>query len=158
MNTRSKTLPLLALGLVLLSLPSASGSLSAQAGPRTVEIVGSDDMKYNVNTITAKPGEEIKIRLTSKGQMPKIAMAHNVIVLKKDADPAKFAMAAATARATDFVPPDLKDQVLAATTLAGNGETVEVTLKVPAVRGSYPFLCTFPGHFALGMKGMLVVK
>ena len=38
------------------------------------------------------------------------------------------------------------------------GETVEVTFKVPAEAGSYPFLCTFPGHFVVGMKGNLVVK
>jgi len=28
---------------------------------------------------------------------------------------------------------------------------------VPAA-GRYDFLCTFPGHFAVGMKGVLVVK
>ena len=62
------------------------------------------------------------------------------------------------ARDTEFVPADLKAQVLAATKIAGPGETVEVTFKVPAKAGSYPFMCTFPGHYAAGMKGMLVVK
>ena len=52
----------------------------------------------------------------------------------------------------------MKDQVLAATALAGPGETVDVTFKVPATAGSYPFLCTFPGHFAAGMRGNIVVK
>jgi len=35
---------------------------------------------------------------------------------------------------------------------------VETTFKVPAKPGRYAFLCTFPGHFALGMRGTLVVK
>ena len=48
--------------------------------------------------------------------------------------------------------------MIANTALAGNGETVEVVFKVPAAAGSYPFLCTFPGHFVVGMKGNLVVK
>ena len=42
--------------------------------------------------------------------------------------------------------------------MAGPGETVDVTFKVPAKAGSYPFTCTFPGHSAAGMKGTLVVK
>ena len=42
--------------------------------------------------------------------------------------------------------------------LAGAGETVEVTFKVPAAAGEYPYICSFPGHFQAGMKGMLSVK
>ena len=48
--------------------------------------------------------------------------------------------------------------MIAATTLAGNGETVEVTFTVPKAAGSYPYVCTFPGHFQAGMKGTLEVK
>jgi azurin len=131
---------------------------AAPAGsPRTVEIAGGDDMKYSVTTIPAKPGETLRIRLTSKGTLPKIAMAHNVVVLKIGTDQQAFATAAANARATDFVPPALKAQVIAASKLAGNGETVDLDFVVPKVAGSYPFICTFPGHF-LTMKGTLVVK
>jgi azurin len=130
----------------------------AAAGARTVEIIGTDDMKFNINEIAAKRGEQLRIKLTSKGVMPKIAMAHNVVILKKTADAAAFATAAASARATDFIPAANKADVIANTPLAGNGETVEVVFKVPAEAGSYPFLCTFPGHFVVGMKGNLVVK
>ncbi len=131
---------------------------AAAGAPRTVEITGGDDMKYSVTSIPAKPGETLRIRLVSKGTLPKVAMAHNVVVLKSGAKQIDFANAAATASATGYIPADMKDQVLAATTMAGPGETVEVTFKVPAAAGSYPYLCTFPGHFAAGMKGMIVVK
>lgn len=132
---------------------------TAPAGAvRTVEIVGTDDMKFSVTTIAAKRGEQLRVRLTSKGTMPKIAMAHNFVLLKLGTSQLKFAEAAAQARATDFIPPAMKNQVIAATALAGPGETVEVTFKVPTAAGSYPYLCTFPGHFAAGMRGTLVVK
>jgi azurin len=143
--------------LVLLSTALIAKAQEASAA-RTVEIVGTDDMKYSVTTIEAKPGEELRIQLTSKGTMPKIAMAHNVVVLQLDTDPMKFVNAGMTARDTDFIAPEMKDQVIAATTQAGNGETVEVTFTVPEKPGEYPFVCTFPGHFAAGMKGTLVVK
>jgi azurin len=115
-------------------------------------------MKYSLTSIDAKPGETLRIRLTSKGTLPKIAMAHNFVLLKLGAKQLEFANAAAMARETDFIPPAMKDQVLAATGLAGPGETVEVVVKVPTAPGSYPYLCSFPGHFAAGMRGTLNVK
>lgn len=132
--------------------------VAAQAKPRVVEIIGTDDMKYNVTSIAAKPGEQITIKLTAKGTMPAIAMSHNVVVLALKTDAAAFVNAGITARATDYIAPADKAKVIAATKLAANGQTVEVTFKVPAAPGSYPYVCTFPGHFAAGMKGALVVK
>jgi azurin len=126
-------------------------------GVRTVEIVGTDDMKFSLATITAKPGEQLRVRLTVKGAMPKIAMAHNFVLLKKGASQVDFVTAAMTAR-PDFIPAAKKADIIAATALAGAGETVEVVFTVPAVAGDYPYLCSFPGHFQAGMKGMLTVK
>lgn len=136
----------------------AASKPAASKGARTIDIVGTDDMKFSVTTIQAKPGEQIRVRLTSKSAMPKIAMSHNFVLLDKGASPVKFVTAGATARETDFIAPDLKKQVIAATALAGGGETVEVTFKVPAAPGEYVFLCTFPGHFQAGMRGTLTVK
>ena len=152
------------LAAALLLAPAARTGVAAQAdkpaagSPRVVELTGGDDMKYSVTTINAKPGETLRIKLVSKGTLPKIAMAHNVVVLKAGAKQIDFANAAATARDTDFIPPAMKDQVIAASGLAGPGETVEVTFKVPTTPGTLPFLCTFPGHFAAGMRGTIVVK
>jgi azurin len=62
------------------------------------------------------------------------------------------------AGATAYIPAARASDVLASTALAGGGETVEVTFKAPAAAGTYTFLCSFPGHFAVGMRGTLVVK
>ena len=147
---------LIVLGLVL-AFPFLAVPLAAQTGPRTIVIVAGDDMKYDKTTIQAKPGEQIRIRLTSKGKMPKIVMSHNVVVLRLGTDAAAFAAAGVSARETDYIAPARKAQVIAATPMAGNGETVEITFKVPTAPGSYPYVCTFPGHFGAGMKGALVV-
>ncbi len=138
--------------------PEAAKPAAAAKGVRTVEIIGTEDMKFSMPTITAKPGEQLRVRLVVKGAMPKIAMAHNFVLLNKSAKVVDFVTAAMNARATDFIPADKKADVLAATALAGAGETVEVTFKVPAAAGEYPYICSFPGHFQAGMKGSLVVK
>ena len=126
--------------------------------PRTIEIVGGDDMKYSVTTLKARPGESIRIRLVSKGTLPRVAMAHNVVVLKAGTDVVKFITEGAPFRVSDFIAPAMKDAVIAKTALAGPGQTVEVTFTAPSKPGSYPFVCTFAGHFQAGMKGTLIVK
>jgi azurin len=139
--------------------PAASAAKPATtAKARTIELVGDEKMKFDKEEIVAKPGETIRVVLKAVGTMPKTIMAHNFVLLKPTADIAEFNKAAFNARPTDFIPPDKKDDVIAATGLAGAGETVEVTFKVPAKAGSYNFLCSFPGHFAMGMRGKLVVK
>jgi azurin len=143
--------------------PKAPAKTPAAAKPaasaaRTVELTGGDDMKFSVTKIEAKPGETIRVVLKNTGAIPKIAMAHNFVLLKAGVDPAEFNKASMTAAATEYVGPDQKAQILGATKLAGPGETVDVTFKAPAKAGTYTFMCTFPGHFAAGMKGTLVVQ
>ena len=135
----------------------AMAGVQAQA-PRVITINGSDAMKYSLTAITAKPGEKLTVKVVSQGQMPKVAMAHNFVLLAAKTDATAFTTAAASARATDFVPAAMKDKVLASTKLAGPGETVEVTFDAPKTPGVYEFVCTFPGHFLAGMKGTLTVK
>ena len=129
-----------------------------QAKPRLIDLTSNDQMKYSLTTITAKPGETLRVRLKSIGTLPKVAMGHNFVLLAKGTDAAAFTKAAAAAYSTGYIPPAMKSSVLAMTTVVGPGETAEVTFKVPAAPGSYTYLCSFPGHFVAGMKGMLVVK
>lgn len=137
--------------------PEPAATKSAKAA-RTIEITGTETMKFDVTRIDAKPGEQLRVVLKAVGAMPKAVMAHNFVLLKAGTDPVAFNKAAIDARDTDFIPPSMKSKVIAATTLAGGGETVEVTFTAPAKPGTYTYLCSFPGHFAVGMKGQLVVK
>lgn len=138
--------------------PATAPAAAAKGAGRTVELTGGDDMKYNVTTINAKPGEMIHVVLKSTGTIPKVAMAHNFVLVNLGTDVDAFLKSAMNAQATDYVPADQKAHVLASTKLAGPGETVEVSFKAPAKPGSYPYMCTFPGHYTAGMKGNLVVK
>jgi azurin len=130
---------------------------AAGAEPRTIKITGNDAMQFSVKRIDAKPGEKLKIVLTVQGSMGKAEMAHNWVLLAAGTDVAQFIMAAAMARTTAHIPAAKKAQVLAATGLAGAGETVTVELAAPGAPGEYVFVCTFPGHYNGGMVGKLVV-
>lgn len=136
-----------------------TASLQArQAAPRVIPIEVADHMKFGVASITAKPGERLKVVLKHVGQMPKAAMGHNFVLLQKGTDPKAFVDASAAARDTEYIAPAAKAQVLAATSLIGGGETTEVVFAAPRQAGRYTYLCSFPGHYAMGMKGILTVK
>ena len=154
----------LIVGILVAGLVAGGPSLFAQAKApaakakgRVIEMTGNDQMQYNVKAIAAKPGEVLTVRLTTIGKIPKFAMAHNFVLLTKGADPKAFADKAISAKATEYIPAELKKQIIANTGMAGPGETVEVTFKAPTVAGKYDYLCSFPGHFAAGMKGVLTV-
>jgi azurin len=156
-----RCLAALAAALVL-GLPSTAWSQAAAKPPagkaRTIEMQGTDSLKFVPATIQAKPGETIRLVLKTISTMPKMAMAHNFVLLTLEADVNAFVNESMRSRATDYIAPKRKGEVLAATGLAGGGETVEVTFTAPAKPGTYTFVCTFPGHFAGGMKGTLTVK
>ena len=159
---RLSLVPILAVVALWAAHPTAE--VPAAQG-RLVEIIATDaggKYIFKPDTIAAKPAEQLLVRLKSvagtMGNMPKMAMAHNFVLIKPGNDPMQFANAGiAGGFAGSYIPPDKKDQVLAFTPLAGVGETVEIAFKAPPA-GSYPFVCTFPGHVAGGMKGTLVVK
>jgi azurin len=131
---------------------------AAAPGAKAVEITAGDNMKFNLAEITAAPGEEITLVLTNVGTQPKIAMGHNWVLLKKNVDAAAFAAAALQAQATDYIPASQQDSVLAHTRLLGAKEKDKVTFKAPVEPGEYVYLCTFPAHYQMGMKGVLIVR
>ena len=148
---RKLTLPL----ALLAGLAMATTSFAA---PRVVKLKGTDSLRYDVTKIEAKAGEELEVQLTSVSNMGKAEMAHNFVLLAKNAPVDSYVMEAAMARATDYLPAGKKSFVLANTARAGGGETVKVTFKAPTEPGEYMYICTFPGHYMAGMKGVLVVK
>jgi azurin len=138
--------------------PASAPPAAPAPGVKTLSITGDDTMKYNVTVFEAKAGEPVRVTLTNVGKMPKQAMAHNWVLLQpcSEADFNAFGTAAAMAAPT-HIPAGTAAKIIAQTKLLGPGESDSIDFKAPSAPGEYPFLCTFPGHFAL-MKGKLVVK
>lgn len=119
-------------------------------------IEGNDQMQFNVNELRAVAGKPIKLTLKHTGKIPKEAMGHNLVILQEGTDEAAFAAKAITAKDTDYIPASEKASIVAHTKLIGGGEedTIEFTVDK---KGTYNFLCTFPGHVSM-MKGVLIVE
>ena len=132
--------------------------LSLFGETKKVMITGNDTMQFDLKTIEAKAGEKIDLTFKNVGKIPKIAMGHNLVVLKKGISAIAFGQKAmgAGANATNALPDSVKGDTIAATKLLGPAESETITFSV-AEAGDYEYVCTFPGHFAM-MRGVLKIK
>ena len=131
--------------------------LAAQADA-SFTIVGQNDLRYSKDHLRVAPGESVTIKLVNKSHLPASAMAHNWVLLKHSADPGAFDDAAQSAPANDYFPQARADQTIAHTGMVAGGESDTVTFTAPEEPGDYIYICTFPRHFAAGMKGVLTVQ
>ena len=137
------------------TVPSAKVAVTAE-GVAELTINVTDSMKYNEQLFEVKAGQKVKLTLKHLGKLPKNAMGHNVVILKKGVNVKDFATAAQSAAATDFLPQDKLGSVIAYTKLIGGGESTTVEFTAPEP-GTYTYICTYPGHWSV-MKGEMVVK
>ncbi len=120
---------------------------------KTIVINSNDQMRFDTNEIRVKAGEKVKLTLNHTGKLPKNAMGHNFVLLEAGTNVAKFSQAAMNARATEYIP---AKGVLAHTKLIGGGESTTIEFTAPK-KGTYDFICSFPGHYAM-MKGKFIVE
>lgn len=134
-------------GLALSLLPACKSTYQQQIGT-----VG-DTMAYDTPTFAVRAGQQVHLTLKNNGTSA--AMHHNW-VLVKPGEEAEVATAGMTAgEAANFVKAG-DPNVIASTPLSTPGGTVDVTFTAPAA-GKYPYICTYPGHYAT-MKGVLEVS
>ena len=121
-----------------------------------VVIEGNDQMKFNKTIIRVKSGQKVKLTLKHVGKMEKAVMGHNWALLVKDADLPAIGNAAAMEADNDYIPADMEDQIIIHTKMLGGGESDTIEFDAPEP-GTYKFMCTFPGHYAL-MQGEFIVE
>ncbi len=134
----------------------AKEEVKEDSNEANIVLVGDDLMKFDKTEIKAKEGQKVKLTLRHKGKMDINVMGHNVVILKQGVDVATFAGKAATARDTEYIPAGSEGDIIAHTKLIGGGQTTSIEFEAPAA-GTYDFICSFPGHYAI-MKGKFIVE
>lgn len=143
---------------ILIALISAAMFQQASAQDAKIEITGNDQMQFNIKAFEVTEGQKVVLSFKHIGQLPAVAMGHNVVILKAGTAVPAFAAKCATAKDNGYIPQDeeSKKEIVTHTKLLGGGESDEITFTAPAA-GEYPFICSFPGHFAI-MQGVMTVK
>jgi azurin len=115
-------------------------------------------MRFNSPPSEASPGEALRVELKNIGRMPKQSMGHNFVLLQPMADAELNAIGIAASMAAPlYHPKDMSKVIAHSTKVLGPGESETIDFKAPTEPGEYPYICTFPGHFAT-MRGKLIVK
>ncbi|MFN8567823.1 MAG: plastocyanin/azurin family copper-binding protein [Kouleothrix sp.] len=138
-----------------LVLAACGGGAAAPAGGGATSLnvsTAGEQLQFAPANLTAAPGD---VKLTFKNGSS--AQKHNWVLVKGGDDVAAKVdeEGVGAGDAKGYIPDD-KANILANTKLLNGGESDSITAKVEA--GTYTFLCTFPGHYAAGMKGTLTVK
>lgn len=135
--------------------PPAADELN-QGDTAYLTIEGNDAMQFNKKKLKVRAGQVVVLTLKHVGELPEAAMGHNWVLLQQGADLNAFGSAAVNARETNYIPQQYKDQVIVHTDMLGGGEEDTITFEAPPA-GTYKFLCSFPGHYAM-MQGDFVVE
>jgi azurin/HEAT repeat protein len=140
-------------------LPPADAKLATaaidQLVVRTIRIEAPlAEMKFSLANFAVEAGEEVEIEFVNPDQMP-----HNLVItvpgaLESVSLKAEAMMKEADGFAKDFVPQT--SEVLFFTKLIGSGESGRLRFTAPTRTGSYPYVCTFPGHWRT-MNGIMQV-
>jgi len=110
------------------------------------------EMAFEPNVVTVKEGGSIALKLVSTGT--DAMMIHNIVFTKKGKADEIGVKAIRAGEAKAYVPDD--PAVIAASKIIGPSDSTVLQFKTPKV-GSYPFICTYPGHY-LKMRGRLIVE
>ena len=119
-----------------------------------------EKMKFTVERIEVKSNQPVKLVFTNPD-----ACDHNLVICRPGGA-LKVGMAA-SAMARDpknarsaFIPAKEHKRIFRASAMIGPTRKSRIDVmrfRAPKKRGVYPYICTFPGHFAI-MKGEMVVK
>ena len=111
-----------------------------------------EQMKYDRKAFAVKPGMKVKLIFKNPD-----AMDHNWVLVQPGAS-TQVAMAATMLGADgiklNWLPKS--DKIIVASKVLAMGEETTLEFTAPTAVGTYPYICTYPGHYML-MNGVLHV-
>jgi len=126
-------------GVPLKTWVSEPDSHQTPADTTIVVRANSSTLEFDPPTIAAKAGARVRLQFINTGTLP-----HNFVLVKNEDDIDALAAAASKAGG-DYVPLAQKEKMIAYSTLASPGQTVELVFVVPPA-GVYTYVCLLSGH------------
>ena len=122
---------------------------------RKIAITAISGLQYEEKELRAKPGELISLEFRNLDTIP-----HNLVLVapgkKEVVGIASNTMLTDPKAAARHYVPD-SDDVLHYTPMLRHNRRYSLRIQAPEAPGRYPYLCTYPGHWAV-MSGVLVVE
>ncbi len=112
-------------------------------------------MQFDPKELRAKAGERLSLTFENPDVMPHNWALLSIGSIDRVGDLANKLITSPDALSNHFVP--ASDDILCHTRLLDPQKSTTIHFNAPTKPGSYPYLCTFPGHWAI-MRGVLVVE
>jgi len=147
-------------GIIMLGLAACGSSAPSTptatpkpaAVPITIEIASKgEELAFTQTQLEVNANARITLKFSNSSA----AQQHNWVLVQPGQADSVATDGIGAGEANNYVV-NGDTRVIASTKLAKPKETVEVVFDAPTP-GSYPFICTFPGH-ATVMRGILIVK
>lgn len=153
MQARRTFEALLVAGIAVFTAGELEAQGSIRAAPGSTVTLGTlgDELAYEAVEIRARSGSEFTIEFVNNSS----GMPHNVVFVNSESDINPVGIAALEASEHEYIPQSERERIFAYSGMAGPGETLTLTVKVPDEPGVYPYICTYPGHFTV-MQGVLI--
>ncbi|MBW7892072.1 MAG: PQQ-dependent sugar dehydrogenase [Chitinophagaceae bacterium] len=142
------------------SVPATTGSKRTIKMPaswnnkvdRTIVMGTKPGLRFDQTTLTVKAGQHIKLVFNNNDDM-----MHNIVIARPGAANTVGEAATKLGLAGEKVSyvPETQD-VLYYTRLLGPTQSETIYFTAPLQPGTYPYICTFPGHYQV-MRGELIV-
>ena len=122
---------------------------------RSIRVVAGKNLNFETPKIIVKANESIALTLVNPDVVP-----HNWALIKPGTlqaigEEANKLVADPEALIRQYVPQT--DDVICYTDIVEPGQETAIYFQAPQRPGTYPFLCTFPGHWMV-MNGQLIVE
>jgi len=143
-------------GLLLAACGNSTGQSavgrgqSSNAPGQTLEVSANPTVQYAFapDALVATANQPFSIQFANPSQVP-----HTLVLVQPGQQSAALAAGASLGGRV----PENTSGVIDATRVLNNGESEVLSIQGLAA-GDYPFICTVPGHYEAGMKGILTVK
>ncbi len=130
--------------------PVAAGTVTVEVGSAS----GAKEFRYDKVMLQEPAGSKIKLKFVNHTDS-KDEVGHNWVLVKPGQEAEVIASSKAAGDDKDWLNVD-DPAIVAHTRLIEGGQSNTITFTAPP--GTYTYLCTFPGHYAAGEKGTLVIK
>lgn len=132
--------------------PDPPGTVSLEIGTAT----GANEFRYSLDELQVPADtKKIKLKFTNDTD-PKDEVGHNWVLVKPGQTESVLANGITAGDNKDWLNNE-DPGIIAHTRLIEGNQRQTITFDSPAP-GSYEFICTFPEHYAGGMKGTLTVQ
>ncbi len=146
--------------LALAAVATLASSVNAVAEDFEITLTADKvQFLYDIKEFTVKPGQKVKIKLVNPAESV-TRQPHNILICKPGTKDAVGMASNAGLSDPEFLTtkhavPESDDVLFASKLVQPGGEDV-LEFTAPSEPGDYPYICTYPGHWAI-MNGVMKV-